>query len=112
MPALRARSQTLSGSPGPQLIPAGAKMWGAFFSEEAYVSSQAWEGIGCGDGPSLDPWCHRRVSTFCSLVPLWSPMTPSRVLGLSELIFLDQGRSSGFKKNGSLGIEQFPLPAQ
>lgn len=41
-----------------------------------------------------------------------SPCLLHCVLGLSELIFLDQGRSSGFKKNGSLGIKQIPLPAQ
>lgn len=63
-------------------------------------------------GPPSTPGTTGRCLPSVSLVLLWFPMSSSRVLGLSELIFLDQGRSSGFKKNGSLGIKQIPLPAQ
>lgn len=63
-------------------------------------------------GPPSPPGTMGQCLPSVSFVLLWLPMSSSCVLGLSELIFLDQGRSSGFKKNGSLGIKQIPLPAQ
>lgn len=103
--ASAAFTMPVSWTPGLQLISA----------VHMYVClPQSWEGVQCGDGGWAlpHPLAPPEVSTFCSLLLPWLPMSSCCVLGLSELIFLDQGRSSGFKKNGSLGIKQIPLPAQ